>query len=79
MVTAVRPGWCGSMSDLHHLPLTGHDMPHKPVVRARVYKRWGGWGWAFLAANGISGAASHGPFDSWREAYDSARRVCEQL
>jgi len=68
------------MSDLHHLPLTGHDMPHPPVVRARVHKRYRAeWVWAFLASNGVSGAAVHGPFGSWREAYDSARRMCEQL
>jgi hypothetical protein len=65
------------MSDLHRMPLTGHDMPHPPVVRATVYKRYGaGWGWAFI---GPRVHDSHGPFETWREAYDSARRMCEQL
>ena len=67
------------MSDLHRMPLVGHDMPHRPVVRARVYKIWGGgWGWSFFRPSG-PGVPWHGPFPTWREAYDSARRMCEQL
>lgn len=69
-----------AVSDLHHMPLTGHDMPHRPVVRARVYRLYGhGWGWTFAPRVGVGQNGLHGPFETWREAYDSARRVCEQL
>lgn len=70
------------MSDLHHLPLTGHDAPYRPAVRAQVRQagRRGHWMWAYK--NGLfpdGPALWHGPFASWREAYDSARRMVELL
>lgn len=72
------------MSDLHHLPLAGHDLPPlAPFVRARVYGRTSqltgktSWYWGYITRHG--NAISHGPFYNWREAYDSARRMVELL
>lgn len=62
------------MSDLHRLPLVEHDMPHRPVVRASVHRVPAGWFWMFEGT-----ALLHGPFGTWREAYDSARRMVEEL
>lgn len=68
------------MSDLHQMPLRGHDMPSRPVVRAKVRQsgRRGHWVWTFIHST-EGPALWHGPFASWREAYDSARRMVELL
>ncbi len=68
------------MSDLHQMPLRGHDLPSRPAVRAGVFKSgYVSWWWAYLPASrpDLSAELSlrHGPFASWREAYDSARRM----
>ncbi len=63
------------MSDLHNLPLVGHDLPgRRPAVRALVFKERRGWVWTY---EGV--ALLHGPFASWREAYDSAHRTAGDL
>lgn len=70
------------MSDLHSLPLTGHDIPYRPVIRAKVYgvRMLSGetkWFWCYL--DGHKAVTAHGPFEDWRETYDSARRMVELL
>lgn len=78
------------MSDLHQMPLRGHDMPFRPAVRAKVFRRATRWYWAYqdgpnlhlIPPKGMSSVGPllrHGPFASWREAYDSARRMVELL
>lgn len=64
------------MSDLHVMPLMGHDLDHAPVVRASVFKAGRGWYWNYT---GPDGPLRHGPFESWREAFASARRMVELL
>lgn len=71
------------MSDLHHLPLCPHDMPGKPAVRAKVYGfrsvfNTTRWYWYYLDEH-QENTVTHGPFESWRESYDSARRMVELL
>lgn len=71
------------MSDLHHLPLTGHDLIYRPAVRAKVWRGSSGftgnphWFWSYVDEH--VNVLYHGPFASWREAYDSARRMVELL
>lgn len=72
------------MSDLHNLPLLGHDVPYRPAVRARVFqgKYSTLWYWSYAHRFGTpfqENPIRHGPFASWREAYDSARRMVELL
>lgn len=64
------------MSDLHTLPLREHDLPHRPEVRAVVFRAGQSWYWNYT---GPKGPLRHGPFGSWREAYDSAHRMVELL
>lgn len=75
------------MSDLHTLPLRGHDMPSKPQVRARVYGYLSitgrtSWYWSYQAPNRggkLASSVIHGPFGSWGEAYNSAHRMVSLL
>lgn len=64
------------MSDLHQMPLREHDLPRGPAVRAWVFRASRGWYWNYT---GPDGPLRHGPFESWREAYASARRMVELL
>lgn len=68
------------MSDLHMLPLVGHDMEHKPEVRATVFRgRFSDlWYWSYWSTDQTN-SYRHGPFGSWREAYDSAHRMVTLL
>lgn len=66
------------MSDIHPLPLVGHDAPYGPQVRARVFKAGKGWSWTYVR-NEIESPLRHGPFESWDEAYASAHRMVELL
>lgn len=66
------------MSDLHSLPLREHDLPSKPQVRAQVYASTPShWWWHYQGQ--MLPILRHGPFGSWREAYNSARRMVELL
>lgn len=68
------------MSDIHTLPLMGHDMAFKPLVRGKVYRAGRYWYWSYYAEDwGGKGPLNHGPFSTWREAYDSAWRMVEAL
>lgn len=71
------------MSDLHPLPLVGHDAPFvKPVVRAKVMRKGRSWYWSYDVADGnesITSALTHGPFRDWEEAFASAYRMVEAL
>lgn len=62
------------MSDLHTLPLVGHDIPSKPAIRATVSRRGVNWYWSYQ-----NFVTAHGPFGSWREAYDSAYKMVTLL
>jgi hypothetical protein len=70
------------MSDIHHLPLVGHDLEHKPEVRAMVYSYQSlvtgatRWYWKY---DKTDHSLIHGPFESWREAYESAYRMVTLL
>lgn len=65
------------MSDLHDLPLRGHDIEFRPYIRARVYRFLPGlWMWQYTAPT-IHGAVGHGPYGTWAEAYASALRMLE--
>ena len=72
-----------TVSDLHALPLTGHDLPHRPEVRAKVFATSPAhWYWSFLLDYGEGAKLStlrHGPFDSQPEAFNSAHRMVELL
>jgi len=65
------------MSDLHALPLRGHDIEFRPYIRGRVHRLAPGvWVWQYT--NATAGLVHiHGPFGSWAEAYASARRMLE--
>lgn len=70
------------MSDLHTMPLTGHDIEFRPWVRAKVYcvKQSTGcrdWFWHYTGPR-LSAVTAHGPFTTWAEAYASARRMLEE-
>lgn len=71
------------MSDIHPLPLVGHDLEHRPEIRAAVYSTSPRhWFWSYLYDYGDQAGRStlrHGPFTSQPEAYDSARRMVELL
>lgn len=70
------------MSDVHPLPLVGHDMPQFPVIRARVFKKGQGWYWSYESDYGDGpqlSILSHGPFADQPEAYASAWRTVEAL
>ena len=68
------------MSDLHTMPLRGHDLTFRPMVRSRVYRQGRYWYWSYYSTDwGGKGPLNHGPFASWREAYDSARKMVELL
>lgn len=62
------------MSDLHRLPLRGHDIQLPPRVRARVFRAGHQWYWRYTTS-----VLYHGPFASWDEAYASARNMTEML
>jgi len=66
------------MSDLHPLPLVGHDMPVTPEVRGRVWRAGQSWYWGYANQDTFF-VTAHGPFGSWREAYDSAHRMVSLL
>jgi len=70
------------MSDLHTLPLVGHDMLDfgRPSIRARVFSATAHhWYWEYLDAVHGGAVLRHGPFTSQPEAYASARRMVEAL
>lgn len=70
------------MSDLHPLPLVGHDIDWAPLVRAQVFRTTPHhWFWSYLPGREPKGndALMHGPFYSQPEAYASARRMVELL
>lgn len=67
------------MSDMHALPLLGHDLPGQKVVRAEVFKQSKGWYWAFSDKEVGRHVIWHGPFMGWDEAYASAHRMVELL
>lgn len=71
------------VSDLHALPLMGHDLPPLPKVRAAVFSTSPGhWYWSYETDHGdgpVRSTVYHGPFASQLEAYDSARRTVELL
>lgn len=70
------------MSDLHTLPLVGHDIDWKPLVRTQVYRTTPEhWWWSYLPKHEPrdNDALRHGPFCSWSEAYASAHRMAELL
>lgn len=70
------------MSDLHAMPLVGHDLAFDPQVRAQVFRTTPRhWWWSYLSDPDApsSTALRHGPFESWREAFASARRMVELL
>lgn len=63
------------MSDLHALPLVGHDLVFAPAIRASVWRTsQHHWYW-----NYSDSVLNHGPFASHREAYDSAHRMVSLL
>lgn len=66
------------MSDLHAMPLRGHDIEFRPYIRARVYRlALGGWVWEYTNAVFCGRTLVHGPYPSWAEAYASALRMLE--
>ena len=73
------------MSDIHPLPLVGHDLEEGPQVRAQVYGYKSlitgetSWYWKYDQGGKTDTAYIHGPFEGWREAYDSAYRMVELL
>lgn len=71
------------MSDLHTLPLVGHDMDRRPEVRATVFSTSPHhWWWAYqhaIAHRRPANVIRHGPFASQEEAYDSAHRMVTLL
>lgn len=63
------------MSDLHPLPLRGHDIEFRPWLRGRVYRYAPGeWWWTYIGTSDII----HGPFASWELAMRSALRMLEE-
>lgn len=70
------------MSDIHVMPLVGHDLESGPCVRAKVSKRGSGWFWSYETDYGDGPQVSvlrHGPFGSQPEAYASAYRMVDLL
>lgn len=63
-----------AMSDIHPLPLVGHDLDREPLIRATVFKQGPDWYWSYEI-----GVLVHGPFSTWTEAYTSARHTVEEL
>lgn len=62
------------MSDLHPLPLRGHDIEFRPWIRGRVWRSpTGAWWWAYTAGPPYT----HGPFATWEQAMRSALRMLE--
>jgi len=71
------------MSDLHALPLRGHDIEFAPFMRGRVYavRQSTGrvdWFWHYTGHQARI-VTAHGPFPRWHEAYTSCRRMVELL
>ena len=66
------------MSDRHDLPLKGHDLITRPVVRARVFRAGADWFWSYKDHGGVH-PLRHGPYLNWSEAFASARRMVELL
>lgn len=63
------------MSDLHSLPLRGHDIEFRPYVRAKVYRLLPDmWMWAYTSGEPYP----HGPFRTWEQAMRSALRMLEE-
>ena len=71
------------MSDLHVMPLTGHDMPvyhtslDEPEIRARVYARRSvtghlDWYWYLTKDDERASATLHGPYWTVQDAYKEA-------
>lgn len=70
------------MSDIHPLPLMGHDLEIEPVVRAQVFRTSPHhWWWAYLPGAEVSTTTQlrHGPFYSQPEAFASAWRMVDLL
>lgn len=70
------------MSDLHPLPLMGHDLETRPVVRAHVFRTTPEhWWWAYQRGAEVAtdSVLRHGPFESQPEAFASAWRMVEAL
>lgn len=70
------------MSDLHTLPLVGHDIDWDPIVRAQVFRTTPQhWWWSYLPENEPKDADAlrHGPFCTQREAFASALHMVELL
>lgn len=71
------------MSDIHPLPLVGHDLDNGPMIRAKVFATSPRhWWWSYLYDYGDQGGQStlrHGPFNSQGEAFASAHRMVELL
>ena len=68
------------MSDLHPLPLVGHDLDG-PTIRAKVFSTSPAhWYWSYEYDYGEGPLVSvlrHGPFASQAEAFTSARHAAE--
>lgn len=73
------------MSDIHPLPLVGHDLEESPLVRAQVYGYKSlitgdtCWYWRYARDAVTDTQFIHGPFAHWREAFDSAYHMVELL
>ncbi len=66
------------MSDLHRLPLIGHDLPHRPVrykvYSARVETGHLFWYWSSYPHGGGLFQTLHGPFMTPRDAHNDIAR-----
>lgn len=68
------------MSDLHVLPLVGHDWD--VTIRAQVYRTTPlHWWWSYMPDGEPKDADAlrHGPFATQAEAFASAHRMVELL
>ncbi|KUJ70783.1 hypothetical protein ACZ90_00235 [Streptomyces albus subsp. albus] len=57
------------MSDIHQLPLMGHDLP---APRARVYRQGGLWWWEHACPTRGIAVAFGDPRPAWSDAYGDA-------
>lgn len=68
------------MSDIHPLPLIGHDLETELEIRAKVFTTSPGhWYWSYEGATVTKPELLHGPFASQPEAFSSAYRMVELL
>lgn len=67
------------MSDLHKLPLVGHDLPEpaRPVrAKIRVFKEAGRWTWEHRCTDGLFYGGGHHAL--WADCAASALRHLER-